>query len=150
MKRLFTLMLIFLGLLTACGGDGELRELRQLGRALGLDLSAWVLVRYEDSHGGFHGDGLTAAEVEIGGLAGQLGELPGWKPLPLSENGAEALELVGGPKGVKEGFYYLYDRHSQSQDPFDGSELHQRFSWNFTLAVYDGKNERLYYYEFDT
>ena len=65
MKRLFTLMLIFLGLLTACGGDGELRELRQLGRALGLDLSAGVLVRYEYSHCGFHVYGLTAAEVEI-------------------------------------------------------------------------------------
>lgn len=152
MKRFLTLMLIFLAMLTACGG-GEPREgweLRQMGRALGLDLSAGTLVRYEDSHGGFLGDGLTVAEVEIGSLAGRLGGLPGWRPLPLSENGAEALELVGGPEGVKEGFYYLYDRHSQSQDPFDDSELHQRFSWNFTLAVYDGKNERLYYYEFDT
>lgn len=43
-----------------------------------------------------------------------------------------------------------HDRHSQSQDPFDDSELHQLYSWNFTLAVYDSKNERLYYYEFDT
>lgn len=153
MKRFLTLMLILLAVLTACGGDGNLREgreLRQMSRALGLDLSAGVLARYEDSHGGFLGDGLTAAEVEIGGLDGRLGDLPGWRPLPLSENGAEALELVGGPEGVEEGFYYLYDRHSQSQDPFDDSDLHQRFSWNFTIAVYDSRNERLYYYEFDT
>ena len=57
---------------------------------------------------------------------------------------------MGGAEGVEEGFYYFYDRHSQSQDPFDDSELHQLYSWNFTLAVYDSKNERLYYYEFDT
>lgn len=150
MKRFLTLMLIFLAVLTACGG-GEPREgweLRQMGRALGLDLSAGTLARYEDSHGGFHGDGLTEAEVEAGGLAGRLGNVPGWRPLPLSENAAKALELFGGAEGVEEGFYYLYDR--RSADPFDDSELHRRFSWNFTIAVYDSKNERLYYYEFDT
>lgn len=153
MKRFLTLMLILLAVLTACGGDGGFqqgRELRRMSRALGLDLSAGTLARYEDSHGGFHGDGLTTAEVEIGGLAGRLADIPGWRPLPLSENGAKALELIGGAEGTEEGFYYLYDRHSQSQDPFDDSELHQRGSWNFTIAVYDSKNERLYYYKFDT
>ena len=48
------------------------------------------------------------------------------------------------------GFYYLYDRHSDSRDPYDDSLLHQRYSWNFTAAVYDSGAGRLYYYEFDT
>lgn len=48
------------------------------------------------------------------------------------------------------GFYYLYDRHSDSRDPYDDSLLHQRYSWNVTAAVYDSGAGRLYYYEFDT
>ena len=69
MKRFLTLMLLVLALLAGCGtGGGEGRELRRIGRALGVDVSGGTLARFEDSHGGFHGDGLTAAEVELDGL----------------------------------------------------------------------------------
>ena len=137
---------------TGCGIDGgEGWALRRIGRALGVDLSGGTLARFEDSHGGFHGDGLTAAEVELDGLEEGLADAPGWRPLPMTENAAQALQMFQEEGGAPEGgFYYLYDRHRQSQDPYDDSQLHQRFSWNFTLAVYDSGAGRLYYYEFDT
>ena len=50
----------------------------------------------------------------------------------------------------EEGYCYLYDRHSDSTDPYDDSRLHQRYSWNFTAAVYDSGRGRLYFYRFDT
>ncbi len=130
MKRFLTLILIFLAVIAGCGGLGgprEGKELRQIGRALDLDLSGGTLVRFEDDHGGFHGDGKTVAEVALDSLAE---------------------ELEGAP--VEEGFYYLCDRHSESVDPYDDSKLHERYSWNFTAAVYDSGSGRLYYYEFDT
>ncbi len=40
---------------------------------------------------------------------------------------------------VEQGYYYFRDRHSQSQDPTDDSELFGRGSWNFILAVYDSQ-----------
>ncbi|MBD5133581.1 MAG: hypothetical protein HDT38_03770 [Clostridiales bacterium] len=144
----FMLLLIFPG----CEqGSEEERRLSRISEALGVDLLAGTLERYEDTHGGFHGDGLTSAVVELDGLEGDVGAVPGWKPLPLSENAAQAVRLCGGEgSSVEQGFYYLYDRHSESRDPHDDAELHSRYSWNFTVAVYDAEAGRIYYYEFDT
>lgn len=148
-KRMITLALAALLLLSGCAADGEGRALRRMGRALGVDLSGGTLARFEDSHGGFHGDGLTAAEVELDGLEEGLADVPGWRPLPMTESAAQALQMLQEGDGApEEGFYYLCDR--QSQDPYDDSRLHQRFSWNFILAVYDSGAGRLYYYKFDT
>ena len=85
LKRFLTLMLLVLALLAGCGIDGgEGWALRRIGRALGVDLSGGTLARFEDSHGGFHGDGLTAAEVELDGLEEGLADAPGWRPLPMT------------------------------------------------------------------
>ncbi|MDE6259758.1 MAG: hypothetical protein K2M42_02675 [Oscillospiraceae bacterium] len=123
----------------------------RIGKALGVDLSAGTLIHFEDSHGGFHGDGLTVAVVELNGLAEGLEDTPGWKPLPMSANAAQAVSLCRDEgASVKEGFYFLYDRHSESEEPYDDTELCDRYSWNFTAAVYDSQYGRLYFYQFDT
>lgn len=151
MKRFLTLCLLLLLLLASgCAAGGPSSELDRIGRELELDLSGGTVARFEDSHGGFLGDGLTAAEVEIDGLAETLAAAPGWKPLPPSESTAQALGLCGLEELPEEGWCYLYDRHSNSADPYDDTQLHQRYSWNFTAAVYDSGLGRLYFYRFDT
>lgn len=149
MKRFLTLCLLLL-LAAGCTVGRPSSKLERIGRALDLDLSGGTVARFEDSHGGFLGDGLTAAEVEIGGLAETLAAAPGWRPLPPSESTAQALRLCGLEELPEEGCCYLYDRHSDSTDPYDDSRLHQRYSWNFTAAVYDSGRGRLYFYRFDT
>lgn len=155
MKRFLTLILMVFAVscaLTACGQErGEAGRLSRIGKALGVDLSAGTLTGFEDTHGGFHGDGKTTAVVELGGLEETLTGAAGWKPLPLSENAARAVRLCGGEgAAVQEGFYYLCDRHSESRDPYDDTQLHSRASWNFTAAVYDSQRGLLYFYQFDT
>ena len=98
MKRFLTLILIFLAVLAGCsglGGPREGKELRQIGRALDLDLSGGTLVRFEDSHGGFHGDGKTVAEVALDSLVEELEGAPGWRPLPMTDSAARAVRLCG-------------------------------------------------------
>ena len=46
--------------------------------------------------------------------------------------------------------YYFLDRHSESKDRYDSSDLNNRFSWNFTLALLDVDKNIIYYYELDT
>ena len=160
MKRFLTICLLILAVLLHAvaghgGGSEEDRRLSKIGRTLGVDLSMGTLVRYEDDHGGYHGDGLTAAEIGLDGSIEGLAGAPGWKPLPLSENAAQALSMCLGLSGAvvtaaEEGHYYFYDRHSESNDPYDDTELCSRPSWNFTMAVYDSCRGQLYFCELDT
>lgn len=90
MKRFFALLLALLLLLPACApdaGDSDARTLKRIGKALSLDLSAGTLERLENTHGGFHGDGRTAAEITLPGLAA---------PAPIGEHGP-------GPAPVRHG-----------------------------------------------
>lgn len=72
-------------------------EIAQVSRALGVGVSAGTVVSCSDSHGGFHGDGLTFIEIAFpddgfGGIVrGQ------WRALPLSGN---LQALVYGVSGV--------------------------------------------------
>ena len=155
MKRFLTIALIGFVVayaLSGCGGASEKgRELSRIGKELGVDLSSGTLIRFEDSHGGFHGDGLTTAEVELDGAAVGLTDAQGRKPLPMSENAAKAVRLCKGENAlVEQGWYYLYDCHSENEDPYDDTGLHSRCSWNFTMAVYDSRKGRLYFYKLDT
>ena len=80
MKRFFALLLALLLLLPACApdaGDSDARTLKRIGKALSLDLSAGTLERLENTPAGFHGDGRTAAEIPLPGLAGTLADAPG-------------------------------------------------------------------------
>lgn len=51
---------------------------------------------------------------------------------------------------IQDGYYYFYDRHSESTNPYDDSELFQRFSFNFTFAIYDQSSNQIYLIEYDT
>jgi hypothetical protein len=128
---------------------------------LGLDLSRGAVTRQEDSHGGFHGDGSAFTVLTFDAEARQTleGEMGGdcWHPLPMTENAAKAVEYLALDENdtrlipeVEQGYYYFRDRHHESQDPADDSTLFDRYSYNFTLAVYDSETGTLYYFELDT
>lgn len=59
---LLLLLLLLLALLLAlCGCSGSRAD--YVGRQVGLDLPRTESVTYQDSHGGFHGDGLLLVEL---------------------------------------------------------------------------------------
>ena len=87
-----------------------------------------------------------------------------WEKLPLTEN----LELImyGGVKDgitygynlahtadipkVENGYYFFLDKHSGSTDRHSDAELFGRYSFNFSLAIYDSDKKILYYLKEDT
>ena len=89
-----------------------------------------------------------------------------WEPLPLSQN--LNLAMYGGEKDgiengyhfaeeahwprIEHGFYRFLDRSSESEaeHPEDDTELLNRYSFNFSVAIYDTDSDILYYYELDT
>lgn len=118
-----------------------------------------------DTHGGFHGDGFYYLILDCSeNKQVALENVSRWEPLPLSEN--LALIMYGGHKdgmwhgynlaeeanipAIENGYYIFKDRHSDSGGSADDSELFNRQSFNFSLAIYDSDADIMYYFEFDT
>lgn len=125
----------------------------------------FLVVDELDTHGGFHGDGSYYLILDCSeNKAKALENISDWEKLPLSEN--LNLIMYGGEKDgvtyrynlaeeakmpyVKNGYYCFKDRHSESKNPNDDSELFDRYSFNFSLAVYDIDTDTFYYFDFDT
>jgi hypothetical protein len=128
-----------------------------------------ALVEYEDTHGGFHGDGQTFAKFVLDAsdaknILKSLTNHPNWRKLPLSEN--LNLIIYGGEKDgveychnfaeklgiphLETGYWFFFDRHSKSTCPESDIHLFERSSFNFTLALYDPGAKTIYYLKYDT
>lgn len=125
-----------------------------------------------DSHGGFHGDGKSYVEISFAHdqnntLTEEIEQSEHWSKFPLSDILHTAVygkkspsEIIGPAVSIKageslfpnvtNGYYFFYDRHSESKDGNDETNLLNRSSVNFTIAIYDVDTKTLYYYELDT
>lgn len=132
---------------------------------LGFSKEDFIIVEEADTHGGFHGDGSYYLILDCSkNKEKALENIKSWKELPLSKN--LNLIMYGGEKDgmtygynlaeeakipeIENGYYYFCDRHSESTDSSDDTNLFTRASFNFTLAIYDSDTDRMYYFEFDT
>lgn len=131
----------------------------------GFTKKDFSVVEEIDTHGGFLGDGSYCLILDCSGnRENALEQVKNWNKLPLSEN--LNLVMYGGEKDgisygynlaeeariprVENGYYIFNDRSSESKDSADDSELFNRYSFNFSIAVYDSDTDRMYYFEFDT
>lgn len=159
-------MLLMIFSLVGCGKKDIQSDISE---SLGIDVRKGNVLMDSDSHGGFHGDGMLFQQIsfEDSKFSDEIKDNDGWKPMPLSQNmealvyGIEVDTSSIGPyltdesgdtiiPDIQNGYYYFYDRHSESKDPFSDKDILNRASFNFTLALYDSDNRVLYYVEFDT
>lgn len=131
----------------------------------GFKLTEFTVAEEKDTHGGFQGEGSYYLILDCSQNSNRAHEIiQGWKELPLSNN----LDLVmygGEIDGVSYGYnfaeeahwptisngvYKFVDRHSESVDKSDDTNLLNRYSFNFSVAVYDLDTDTLYYFEMDT
>lgn len=135
-----------------------------VSKYLGIDCSRGIANEYIETHGGFLGDGDTFIEIQFpnGSFEQVISECEEWRELPLTENlkiiiyGISNEERIWEPRvageipEIRNGYYYFEDRHSESSDKYDDSEIFDRYSYNYTIAVYDADTMTLYYCEEDT
>lgn len=152
-------------LLSGCQADSKAR----ISSEIGVDLSKGEIISESDNHGGFHGDGtgITVLEFSDNTVADEIKASDKWRSLPLSENltalvyGISDSEKTIGPyladeNGkaefpiIKNGSYFFFDRHRESENPYDDSEVFDRSSTNFTIALYDFDENKLYFARHDT
>ena len=152
--------LVILGLLctltlSACAGDPQ-GTLGELSTTLGIDLAQGTVQEAWDDHGGFHGDGLLHMELTFSqGDALAVEEAvssAGWSLFPMEPeleerlypDGAGASDWPDWPVPAR-GWWYLEDRQENETE-----DMWQRYSYNYTFAVYDPDTGILYYQELDT
>ena len=169
MKRLFCIILsICLLLMAGCSKSGSITD--DISMAIGIDLSDAEYATSIDTHGGFHGDGNTIVSMPVSSesVLEQIQNNPQWHSLPFTENLTAVVYGITdenssiGPyitvddtrspavPEITNGYYFFLDRHSQSTDPHDDTNVLSRASFNLTIAIYDCDTEMLYYLEFDT
>ena len=135
--------------------------MRTISRTTGISGIDGVVVEAGGTHGGFHGDGETVAKLiltedAVEKLEAETVSAPGWHSLPAPESIRALCRLFTDENGsqfapnVQKGLYYFYDRHSQSENPYDEEAASDRASWNFTLVIYDQQTRMLYFMELDT
>ncbi|MBE7014147.1 MAG: hypothetical protein E7419_02935 [Ruminococcaceae bacterium] len=125
----------------------------------------FTVIEELDTHGGFHGDGSYYLILDCSDNKEEaLKIVSNWNKLPLSEN--LNLIIYGGEKDgvtygyklqeeahipkIKNGYFMFEDRHYKSKDSKDDTELFDRYSFNFSIAIYDCDTDIMYYFEYDT
>lgn len=155
-------------LLTGCENSDTTIN-KHISNEIGITMSTNSKVEYNDSHGGFHGDGLFYAKVKFSNdeeedFIKNILETKEWNETPIDENvsfmlyggekdgisyGYNLAEQAGIPK-VTSGYWLFIDRYDGVTDSSDTSELFSRSSLNFTVAIYDEDTNVLYFIEYDT
>ena len=156
MKRLFCIMLsICLLLMSGCSKSGSITD--DISKEIGIDLADAEYATSIDTHGGFHGDGNTIVSMPVSSesVLEQIQNNPQWHSLPFTENLTAVVYGITdenssiGPyitvddtrnpavPEITNGYYFFLDRHSQSADPHDDTNVLSRASFNLTIAIYD-------------
>ena len=137
----------------------------QTTKYFGFTKKDFLVVEELDTHGGFQGEGSHYLILDCShNKAKALEIVKDWNKLPLSENlnyimygevkdgltyGYELAKEAHIPK-IENGYYIFKDRHPESNDSKDDTELLDRYSYNFLIAIYDCDTNRMYYFKFDT
>ena len=164
---LLTLLLLFT--MTGCGVEKKNSVLSDISKEIGVDVVAGEVISESDTHGGFHGDGDAVIVIQFTDTSffDQIIDDEAWDELPLTENltalvyGLHTETSSIGPMihsgdnipvvpEIENGYYYFRDRHYQSKEPKDDTDVLSRASYNFTIAIYDADTNILYYLELDT
>ncbi len=123
----------------------------------GINVIWGDVLEKKDTHGGFHADGssLYTYQYTDSSMEPEMEESKLWKKLPFSENVSNLInnefdECASAIPEIANGYYFFYDRHSETKDPYDESELWNRHSINCTVAIYDADEDILYVFEEDT
>lgn len=150
-KRIYVALsaCLLLALMAFAFQSSEGWQRRGLLRVLGLSsVRRYTVTAHTDSHGGFHNDGDEYFELaSIPSRHIEAAQDPdGWQTGPPPQKIIDCLS-AHTDLGNTGGFYWFFlDRQSglKGQKGLDAAFSRERFSYNFTLALYDPVRQRLY------
>lgn len=144
---------------------------KQISEEIGVDVTHAEILSEMDTHGGFHGDGVSCVVLQLDEPARDAIKAQEWKSMPMDQTTEILLYGVTQetPDGaytygpylsgednqplvpqIQDGYYLLLDRHSAAKPDQDPAEILQRGSQNLTVALYDDATGILYVCKLDT
>ena len=131
----------------------------EISSELEVNIPITAKMEYKDNYGGFLYDGETIAKIALNEnqankILNKIKENENWKEYPIDEfieNHLTLYEIEGItiPK-VKNGYWFIKDRHRQAIDEYRYDKIYYRNSRNFSVGIYDGDSNILYYFREDT
>lgn len=141
-----------------------------ISKELEIDVSGGKVLTYTDSHGGCLGDGQTFVALEYSDdkILNQIKEKSEWKAFPLDYTvkalvygisdgksciGPYIYVEKGEEKGkalvpdIQNGYYLLIDRQEEA---YKEKDILHRYSFNFSLGIFDSDSNTLYFCALDT
>lgn len=113
----------------------------------------------KDSHGGVQREGESLSkfyfdEKNAVKFKEKINKNQHWKKLPMTkivEESTGAWDKEMKIPEVKNGYWFYLDRHSEATDKYNENDMYNgRYSFNYSVAVYDTDENILYFYELDT
>ncbi len=164
-KILLFILIIFVLLLGRCrykSNDIRKNHVKLIGIKIPKEAETLEL---NDSHGGFHGDGVYYEEIQlekeiVNEFASNALEKVGWRKLPMSKElhklifGERTVDYSYGGRGemipnyIKHGIFYYKDKKTSSFSD-DSVNLYDS-SHNFIFSILDFETGKLYILEFDS
>ena len=148
--------------LIGCSLKNEIDPYKYIYDNLSIDVSSCELIDYDSSYFSPLGDGQRYISFDCIGND-IVDSISDWSVFPLSDNLNKAIYGIetktSSGKGlcgqyncpkIENGYYYFYNRHRNATDVKSDEDLYDLGSRNFTFAMYDIENTRLYYIEFDS
>lgn len=159
-KKIIYLVFIIITILSGCAKTTP-DDVAYISEKIGIDISGSKIIEKTDTHGGFHGDGMMFAQIEISNKKfeqelkniGKWSKEPSelteillygneeWSPYIVDDNGEPLM------KKIENGYYFIINDTDSNEENIEWSEM---YSVNAIVAVYDVDNNILYYYEIDT
>ena len=163
-KRILLALILLLVLAVAVKIGDSNRRSTPLSRELGIEQEKYVTLHEQDDHGGFHGDGLYHIALDCSANMDEIVAVTDdWPALPLpdklryvlyrteldSDIYAYDLAEQASIPYVQNGCYYFHNRHSEAKDAWD-TDIFGKYSFNFSIAIFDSDANILYFMAFDT
>ena len=146
-RILFALILLLMMSVAVRTGGFNLKA-TPLSREFGITQENYVTLHEQDSHGGFHGDGLYFVVIDCANNPGEIQTLTAdWLPMPMPESLLHAFGSYAGLNAVENGLfelnencrYYFHNRHSEAAHSGD-TDIFKPHSVNFSLAIFNPGN----------
>lgn len=130
-----------------------------------------TVLDYKDTPKGFNGDGEEFVLIQLSDkgqdiLINNAKKSSKWSSLPLPEEiqpiifggkyedvdyGEGIFELEENiPRNIKNGMYYFKDRYAENYPDEADTDIKSRYSYNFTIAILDMDENKLYIFEYDS